>query len=183
MRRRVFFFLLACCLLPSLPSCGGSTPDPKLTTPQWTYEPGAVKLRYRADPMLNKYDEEGHSLFLCIYQLNSPNGFNNLAKTEQGLRKLLECKSFDQTVVYYENLFVEPGQDQLEFLDRAEGATYLGVAAGYNQLDPRQSTRLFQYPVEEKTEGFFTTTTTRKPGKIFINLFLGPFGVQKVGSN
>lgn len=183
MQRSFPFVFLACCMILGLSCCGGSPPDPKLSTPQWTYEPGGVKLRYKADMMLNQYDDEGHTVALCVYQLSQPNAFNNLVKTEQGLLKLLECKSFDASVVYFENIFVEPGQDQVDFLDRAEGATYLGVAAGYNQLNPRQATRLFKFPVEEKTEGIFTTTTIRTPGKVFINLFLGPFGVQKVGSN
>lgn len=174
--------LLLACLLLGAAGCGGSPPDPKLTNPQWTYDPGGVKLRYRADARLNEYDGLGHTVSLCIYQLTQPNSFNNLIKTQDGLLKLLECKSFDQTVVYYEHLFVEPGQDQLKIMDRAENATYLAVVAGYNELNPQLSTRLFKYPVDEETKGFFTTTTTRKPGKVFINLFLGPFGVQRVGS-
>ncbi|WP_428560279.1 MAG: type VI secretion system lipoprotein TssJ [Solidesulfovibrio sp. DCME] len=181
MKRRLYCLLLAA-MAVSLTCCGGSPPNPKLSEPQWVYEPGAVKLRYRADKKLNEYDGEGHTVALCVYQLTQPNAFNTLAKSSEGLLKLLECKTFDATVVSYENIFVEPGQDKVTHMDRAENATYLGVVAGYNELNPQQSTRLFKYPVEEKTEGFFTTTTIRQPGKIFINLFLGPFGVQKVGS-
>jgi type VI secretion system VasD/TssJ family lipoprotein len=174
--------LLLTCLLLAMSGCGGSPPDPKLATPQWTYDPGGVKLRYKADARLNEYDGQGHTVSLCIYQLTQPNSFNNLVKTQDGLLKLLECKSFDQTVVYYEHVFVEPGQDQMRVMDRAENATYLAVVAGYNELNPQLSTRLFKYPVDEETKGFFTTTVTRKPGKVFINLFLGPFGIQRVGS-
>jgi type VI secretion system VasD/TssJ family lipoprotein len=174
--------LILCCLILALPACGGSPPDPKLTNPQWTYDPDGVKLRYKADMRLNEYDGQGHTVSLCIYQLTQPNSFNNLIKTQDGLLKLLECKSFDQTVVSYEHVFVEPGQDQLKIMDRAENATYLAVVAGYNELNPQLSTRLFKYPVDEETKGFFTTITTRKPGKVFINLFLGPFGIQRVGS-
>ena len=174
--------LLSMCLLLGLAACGGSPPDPKLANPQWTYDPDGVKLRYKADMRLNEYDGEGHTVSLCIYQLTQPNSFNNLIKTQDGLLKLLECKSFDQTVVAYDHAFVEPGQDQLKIMDRAENATYLAVVAGYNELNPQQSARLFKYPVDEETTGYFSKTTIRKPGKIFINLFLGPFGVQRVGS-
>ncbi|WP_051261421.1 type VI secretion lipoprotein TssJ [Desulfovibrio inopinatus] len=180
---RMAVLAVCCCLvLFSLISCGGS-PDPKQDEPQWTYAPGFIKLRYRADPMLNMYDETGHALLLCIYQLSDPNSFNSLAKTQQGLRKLLECKEFDGTVASYQRLFVQPKEDQTMSLDRAEKATFMGIAAGYNQLDPKQSTKLYQYPVTEKKEGFFTTTTIRKPGKVFINLFLGPTGIQQVGGD
>lgn len=173
--------LLLCLLMLGLPGCS-APPDPKLLNPQWTYDPDGVKLRYKSDLRLNEYDREGHTVSLCIYQLSQPNAFNNLSKTRDGLLTLLECKSFDPTVVYQEHLFVEPGQDQLKIMDRAEGATYLAVVAGYNELNPQQSARIFKFPIEEETKGFFTSTTYRKPGKIFINLFLGPFGIQKAGS-
>jgi type VI secretion system VasD/TssJ family lipoprotein len=181
MKRSVIHTLFLCCLLLGLSGCGGSQPDPKKLNPQWDYDPEGVKLRYKADMRLNEYDGQGHTVSLCIYQLTQPNAFNNMIKTQDGLLKLLECKNFDPTVVYFEHVFVEPGQDQLKIMDRAEGATYLAVVAGYNELNPQQSTRLFKYPIEEETKGFFTTTTTRKPGKIFVNLFLGPFAIQKVG--
>ncbi len=174
--------IVVCLMLFTLISCGGS-PDPKQAEPQWTYAPNFITLRYRADPMLNMYDETGHALLLCIYQLSDPNSFNSLAKSQQGLRKLLECKEFDSTVASYQRLFIQPKEDQTTSMDRAEKATFMGIAAGYNQLDPQQSTKLYQYPVTEKKEGVFTTTTIRKPGKIFINLFLGPTGIQQVGGD
>ena len=170
------------CLLLGLAGCSSSAPDPRTVSPQWSYQPDGVKLRYRADARLNEYDGEGHTVSMCVYQLTQPNGFNDLIKTKDGLLKLLDCKSFDQTVVYREHIFVDPGQDQLRVMDRAENATYLAVVAGYNELNPIQSARLFKFPIEEETSGVFVHTTIKKPGKVFVNLFLGPFGVQRVGS-
>ncbi len=173
-----------CLLVLLLAGCGGSSAaELKAATPQWTYAPGAVKLRYRSDKRLNEYDGRAHTVAMCVYQLSKPNAFNTLSKTKKGLLKLLQCKSFDPSVVYYEIVYAQPGEDRLDFLDRAEDAKYMGVAAGYNLLEPRQSTRLFQYPVETKTTGMFFTSTSKHPGKVFVNLFLGPFGIQKVGSN
>ncbi len=172
------------CFLTALffTSCGGSPPDPKLTNPQWTFAPHSIKLRYRADDKLNEYDGVGHSTLLCIYQLSDPNGFVTLSKTSDGLLKLLECKNFDATVVWQQRVFVQPGEDRVTYLDRAEKATFIGIAAGYNQLVPEQSTRVFEFPVVEQTKGVFTSTTFRQPGKVFINIFLGPYGLQRVGS-
>lgn len=162
--------------------CGGS-PDPTRTHPQWTYAPGSLELRFRADKMLNLYDAQGHTLMLCIYQLSDPNGFNNMVKTETGLKKLLECKDFDPTAVYYQQLIVQPGEDRVIPLDRAEKAAFVAVVAGYYELAPQRSTRLFQIPVLERDEGILTTDMVRTPGKLLVNLFLGPLGIQSVGSD
>ncbi len=159
-----------------------STPDPKKANPQWTYSPGSLELRFRADKDLNLYDAQGHTLVLCVYQLSDPNGFNNQAKTGKGLKKLLECKDFDKTAVYFQQLIVQPGEDRVLALDRAEKATFVAVAAGYYELSPERSTRLFQIPVLERDEGIFTEDIVRTPGKLLVNLFLGPSGIQSVGS-
>jgi type VI secretion system VasD/TssJ family lipoprotein len=175
------FFLLLVLLAPG---CGGgSSSDPTKSKPQWTYAPGSLELRFRADKMLNLYDAQGHTLMLCIYQLSDPNGFNNLVKTETGLRKLLECKDFDPTAVYFQQLIVQPGEDRVIPLDRAEKATFVAVVAGYYELAPQRSTRLFQIPVLERDEGILTTDMVRTPGKLLVNLFLGPLGIQSVGSD
>ncbi len=162
--------------------CGGG-PDPTRTNPQWKYAPGSLELRFRADKLLNLYDAQGHTLMLCVYQLSDPNGFNNLVKTEPGLKKLLECKDFDPTAVYYQQLIVQPGEDRIMPLDRAEKATFVAVVAGYYELAPQRSTRLFQIPVLERDEGILTTDMVRTPGKLLVNLFLGPVGIQSVGSD
>jgi type VI secretion system VasD/TssJ family lipoprotein len=184
MRKIVLHFLTGICIVMLLSGCGGSTPpDPIRSMPQWTFSPGAVKLRYKADRRLNEFDGASHTLSMCVYQLSAANGFMTLKKTPEGLLKLLECKNFDPTVVAYERIYVQPGEDKVVFLDRVEKATSLAVAAGFNQLVPEMSTRLFEYPVVESTEGFFTTTTVRQPGQIFVNIFLGPTSIQKVGGN
>ena len=174
----------ACCLLLCLPlwQCGGTPPDPLRTQPQWKYAPGSLELRYHADPQLNIYDEQGHTVVLCLYQLSDPNGFLNLAKSREGLLKLLDCKDFDATAVFYQRLIVQPGEDRVLPLDRAEKAAYVAVAAGYYDLNPQRSTRLFQIPVITRDEGIFTKDIVRKPGKLLVNLFLGPVGIQEIGS-
>lgn len=175
--------------VPFLWSCGGgdasstaSADGTPKSQPDWTYAPGSLELRFHADKMLNMYDEQGHTLILCVYQLSSPNAFNKLVKTQTGLRKLLECKDFDKTAVYYERLVVQPGEDKVMPLNRAEKAKYMAVAAGYYELEPSRSTRLFEIPIITRDEGFFTTDLVRHPGKLLVNLFLGPTGIQLIGS-
>lgn len=192
---RILFLLV---LLPSfmvclsLCGCGGSSsPDPQdpssdsstpSSKPKWSYAEGALQLRIRSDKQLNLYDELGHTVVLCVYQLSDPNGWNKLVKNQKGLLKLLECADFDKTAVYYQRLIVQPNEDKIVPLDRAEKAQYVAVAAGYYDLAPQRSTRLFQIPVISKDVGFFTTDIVRHPGKLLVNLFMGPAGIQLIGS-
>lgn len=181
--------LMAVLAVVQLGGCGGGSStssadaqQPPKSVPQWTYAPGALELRFHADAMLNAYDEQGHTLILCIYQLSDPNAYNKLVKNQTGLVKLLQCDDFDKSAVYYQRLVVQPGEDQVVPLDRAEKAQYLAVAAGYYGLNPERATRLFQIPVITRDEGFFFTDIERHPGKLFVNLFLGPTGIQMIGS-
>ena len=83
----------------------------------------------KADPLLNLYDNEPHTLDLCLYQLKNPNVFKLKSKYEDGLLELLECKLFDPTATDFERITVQPGKDQTLIVDRAEGSNYLGVVA------------------------------------------------------
>ena len=91
----------------------------------------AVTIEVKADAQLNRFDKKPHTLYLCIYQLKDPNGFNQLAEEKGGLTKLLECSRFDGSVASAKQLVVQPGQELREVRDRAEGARYVGIATGY----------------------------------------------------
>lgn len=185
--RMIFCGVLLLFLVVGLASCGGSdssnvTPMPNKAIPQWTYQKDGLEVRFKADPLLNLYDNVGHTVVLCMYQLTDPNGFNTLIKTKTGLEKLVTCdKSFDPTAVTFQKFIIQPGEDQTVTLPRAEKAKWLGVAAGFYTFEPSSSTRLFEFPVTTKDDGVFTEDITRTPGKLMINLFLGPQGIQQVG--
>jgi len=153
-------------------------------TPQWKYDPAGAELRVRADSMLNLYDTQGHTLVLCIYQLSDPNKFNSLAKTIDGVLSMLQCeKGFDDSAVTFQKMIIQPGDDIAQPMARAEKATAVGIVAGYYELDPLRATRMFTYPVIERDTGILSRDMVRKPGKLVINLFLGPTEIQKVGSD
>jgi type VI secretion system VasD/TssJ family lipoprotein len=176
--------ILALKLCALLFGCGGGGPDPMRVTPQWKYDPNGGEFRVRADPLLNLYDNQGHTLVLCVYQLSDPNKFLSLAKTRDGLVTLLQCdKAFDDSAVTFQKMIIQPGDDFTQSMARAEKATAVGVAGGYFDLDPARSTRLFTYPVIERDTGVLTRDMVRKPGKLVVNLFLGPTEIQKVGSD
>ena len=90
-----------------------------------------LTLQIQADPQLNRYQRNAHTLFLCLYQLKDPNGFVQLAQERDGLQKLLECGRFDDSVANARQYVIQPGQRLTEMRDRSEGSRYLGVATGY----------------------------------------------------
>ena len=96
----------------------------------------------KADPQLNRFEKNPHTLFLCLYQLKDPDGFNQLAQERDGVPKLMECGRFDPTVASAGQLVVQPGQETSEVRARAEGARYFGVAAGYYGMGKQKVTVL-----------------------------------------
>lgn len=149
---------------------GGSQP------PEWRYEKDAVNVFLKADPQLHLYQEKPHTLVMCVYQLRTPNVFQELTKDENGLSKLLECSHFDSTVASVKKLVIHPGQELTESLDRAEGAKYVAVVAGYYRLQKENVVRLFQIPVDRPI-----FRKIARPGLMDIKLNAGPYKIQEIG--
>ena len=151
-----------------------------LPPPQWQYEKEAIKLHLKADPKLNLEGGTPHTLLVCVYQLKYPNAFNQLAGDNDGIYKLLECGLFDAAVATTKRLFARPGQDINIVLDRADGAKYLAIVAGYFTLQKDRMTRLFKIPVVVEKKGFFVRKKSQKPGPLNIELTLGPLQIETV---
>ena len=107
----------------------------QLPPPQWTYEKEAIRLHIKADYKLNLDEGEAHTLLLCAYQLSDPNTFNQLSNDQDGLYTLLECSLFGDGAAASKRLIIQPGQDIKFTLDRAEGARYVALVAGYYILE------------------------------------------------
>ena len=150
-----------------------------LPPPTWTYEKDAIQIHLIADPKLNFDDGVPHTLVLCLYQLRDPNTFNQLSDDMEGIYKLLECDLFDASVATAKRLIVHPGQDVTVTLDRAEGAKYVALAAGYYALEKDRMIRLFDIPVVIDTKGFIKRTKESKPGRLAIELELGPSQISR----
>ena len=184
---------LLCCV--ALAACGGSKPPPpkpyevpqKAESPQavkWGYAPRALTLNLNADAELNSHEGFSHNLVLCIFQLSEPSVFEELAANEGGIRKLLACDRFDKSVVHYERRFVNPGSNATLSLDRAEGAQFMGVAAGYYDLQPGLVTRTWQFPLKVDQEGMlFWKSDVYSPGTLTMDLLLGPISIQRMGGD
>ena len=158
-------------------SCASQPPFP----PEWRYEKEAIKIRLRADALLNLYDGLPHTLHVCVYQLKDPNAFNQLSEDEEGLYKLLECAGFDGSVISHKELSIQPGQDATFVVDRAEGAKYVALVAGYYILRKDSMVRLFDVPVIVKKKGFLSRTKVCKAATLSIDLGLGPQRIKAAG--
>lgn len=166
---------LVCMLvIPFLWSCA-SAPE----TVTWGYEKDAIELHFKSDKQLNYKDKKAHALVVCVYQLLSPNAYEQLAGSRDGLYKLLECQVFDPaSVAVSKQIVVNPGKDMNVKLDRAEGAKYVGLVAGYYSIDKNKITRLYKIPEASERGGFLWTKKTVKPGRLDINLILGARQLQ-----
>jgi type VI secretion system VasD/TssJ family lipoprotein len=114
--------------------------------PALAYVPQGLLLTIRAEPDLNVQDDQPHALLVVLYQLNGVNAFNQLAKDPAGLQTLLKGGHFDASVASVDRLFLQPGQELAQPLDRAQQVQWLGVAAGYYGLGPGGCARLVQLP-------------------------------------
>ena len=166
------FILLICSFL--FVSCAPK----QLPPPETAYEEGAIKIHVKADPQLNTSDGQPHSLMLCAYQLKDPNALNHLAGDQDGLYKLLECKLFDAGTVGSERLIIQPGQDTVFNLNRAEGAKYVSVVAGYYGIQKERIMRLYEIPVIIEKKGLIKKSKNKKLDTLEIELTLGPQQIE-----
>jgi predicted component of type VI protein secretion system len=139
--------------------------------PQYIYEKDAIVLKVKSDPRLNLYQNNPHTILLCLYQFIDPNAFNQLLDEKDGLQKLLECSRFDPSVTSAKSFFVLPNGEKMEKIDRVEGTKYVGLIAGYYNLLKENVTHFVPIPV---------SSFGSKPKVLNINLYLGPQGIEGV---
>ncbi|MFZ1985138.1 MAG: type VI secretion system lipoprotein TssJ [Desulfatitalea sp.] len=161
---------LLCMVVFGLAACATQPLPPT----EWSYAKDAVQIHVKADAKLNLDNGVSHTLVLCVYQLRDPNTFNQLSDDPAGIYKLLECSLFDGSVATAKRLIVHPGQDMNVNLDRAEGAKYVAVVAGYYKLQKERMIRLYDIPVVVEEKGVIKRTKTSKPGPLTVTLELGP---------
>ncbi len=163
-----FGLLLGACATPS---------PPAPTVTEWGFEPNAIRVNLTADSGLNFYEGIPHTVVVWVYQLSNPNKFNLLTEDRPGLTKLLEGGQFDPSVGDFKREFVQPGRNLTMTLDRAEGAKYVGVVAGYYSLQKESATRLVQIPVVTVIRG---NVPVSKPARIRLDVYLGAQGLERV---
>ncbi len=171
-----------------LPSCGGGAGRGNGSEPVWSYSPQSIKIHYRATQDLNLYNDTPHTLILKIFQLKDISRFKALLHSRAGIIKVLQfvgqnlyLGDAQQDVLYYEQEIVSPGDEKTISLDRMKGVRWVAIVAGYYNLSPTTSFRCFKIPIVYEKKGIIFRKKIAKPGRLFVNLILGPTSIQSVG--
>jgi len=138
----------------------------------YEYEKDAITLHLKGGPKLNLFERRPHTLLGCVYQLRDPNALNQVLQDADDVSKLLECGRFDPSILNTKKYILQPGKEITEALDRAEGARYIGIVAGYFNLDKQRASRIIPVPVS----GLFG----KKAARMNLEVFLGPDEIQGV---
>lgn len=151
---------------------------------EWQYEKEAIHIHLEADSQLNFSGGMAHTLMICVYQLRDPNSFNQLTEDNDGLRKLLKCNLFDNSVISSKRLIIYPGQYSNHVLDRSEGSKHVAIVAGYYLIEKERIMELIDIPVIVEKKGWIKRwikrTKIKKPGPLNIELVLGREQIQKL---
>lgn len=160
-----------------LAACGSAPPKDPLADVTWSYATDAVIFEIVADPGLNQYDGQSHTLLLGIYETGDAQAFRNLAADPNALAATMATGKVPQTFSQFSRFVVAPGQHSYLILDRAQNTRSIGMVAGYAQFGVANAARQFDVPVVTKTSGFIFRTHTKLPGPLVVRLNLGAQGI------
>ena len=141
-----FRYLLNLVLLGFITFCLSACSWFSTTPSKFVYKPAGIDIKYAAESGLNSYDERPHSVMMVIYQLNSINGFHQLATARSGAAKLLSATKFDTTVLGVDSKFIFPNESGEFKIDRLENTQWVGVIVGYYQGKAVNITKEFEVP-------------------------------------
>lgn len=150
-----------------------------LKQPEWVFEKAAVQIHVKADDKLNLYNNKAHTLYVCLYQLRELTDFDQLTQDETGIRQLLECRMFDDSVVAANSKVIHAGENITLTMDRAERARHLALVAGYSSdLTNDRVVKRHQFQVYKTKEGFFKKVYTCEPCVLDVEISLGPYQIE-----
>ena len=167
--------LLGCAAANSL--MGGNSRKDAVAEIAWDFAENAVLIELEADPRLNEYGGEAHTLVLGVYQMEDSAVFYKLAADASLLAKALESGKGGDGFVQFVRYVVTPGQRTILSAARAQKAKFVGIVAGYYQMDAARSTRLFEVPLTVASDGLVTKTYKAAPATLVLRLNLGAEGV------
>ena len=145
----------------------------------WNFEKNAVRIHIKADNQLNLFNGKAHTLYICFYQLAELNAFDQLTQDASGIRRLLECRLFDDSVASANSRVIHAGENITVMLDRSEQARYLAIVAGYStELTDARMVRRHKFQTYKKRESLFKQKYRCIPCPAAIELSLGPNQIE-----
>jgi type VI secretion system VasD/TssJ family lipoprotein len=173
--------LLAAALASALSGCaaansamGGNTRKEAVAEIAWAFARNAILVEVEADNRLNEYGGEAHTLVLGVYQMEDSAAFYKLIADTALVGKSLESGKGGEGFVHFARYVVAPGQRSILQLDRAQKAKFVGITAGYYQMEAARSARLFEVPLTVESEGMVSKTYKAAPATLAVRLNFGP---------
>lgn len=153
---------------------GGNTRKEAMAEIAWSFARGAILVEVEADNRLNEYSGEAHTLVLGVYQMEDSAAFYKLIADTALVGKSLESGKGGEGFVHFARYVVTPGQRSILQLDRAQKAKFVGITAGYYQMEAARSARLFEVPLTVESEGMVSKTYKAAPATLAVRLNFGP---------
>jgi type VI secretion system VasD/TssJ family lipoprotein len=153
---------------------GGNTRKEAVAEIAWEFGRNAILVEVEADNRLNEYGGEAHTLVLGVYQMEDSAAFYKLIADTALVGKSLESGKGGEGFVHFARYVVAPGQHSILQLDRAQKAKFVGVTAGYYQMEAARSARLFEVPLTVESEGMVSKTYKAAPATLAVRLNFGP---------
>ena len=157
---------------------GGNSQKEAKAEIDWAYAKEGIWLQLASDAQLNIYDNESHTLVLGIYQLSETQSFYKLLADKPQISKDLLTGQTGKQVVQFDRYVLAPGKATVLKLDRAQGAKFVGMIAGYYDFDAINAARLFRVPVNMQSSGMVTTTYKAEPAVLALRLVFGNNGIN-----
>jgi len=149
----------------------------------WVFEDRAIHIHARSPSDLNAISGRPHSVALGVFQLNDPNTFLGLAETKEGALQLLNSGRIDDTIAQFTRIILQPGEEKIATLPRAQGAKYIALISGYYGLNTELDIKVFNVPIKAAKRGFVDLALSNMgliadeakaiPDEIYIDVAMG----------
>lgn len=150
---KYLFVSLICLFIVSVSGCATKT-SLEVAPDDWVFENRAIHIHVQSPSDLNSISGRPHSVALGVFQLIDPNTFLGLSETKEGALQLLNSGRIDDTVAQFSRIILQPSEEKIATLPRAQGAKYVALISGYYGLSTELDIKVFEIPVKPAKRGF-----------------------------
>ncbi len=129
-----------------------------------------ITLNLSVSDRVNCLGDRPASIVLSVYQLDVRRDFDGLVDDPASFPRLLEGGKFADSVLGRERYFLNPGENRRILIERRPGTRLLGLAAGYYNSSPQDSSLVIVLPSTERS----MRTLFRRPGPVVLDIGIGP---------
>jgi type VI secretion system VasD/TssJ family lipoprotein len=153
--------VLVSAVLFGLAGCSSTPTELVVAEDDWVYEERAINMVIRSATDVNTVNGRPHSIVIGIFQMDDPNTFISLAvnkKVPDGAIELLKKGRVDDSIVSFQLIPMQPGEEKNTLISRAQKAKYIGVIAGYYKLNSKTDVKIFEIPIQAVKRGIVDKT-------------------------